>query len=257
MRTTFGAALKSWRGQRRLSQLDLGLAANVSARHISFLETGRAKPSRTMVTLLCESLEVPQEARNGLLDAAGFAPAYRRRDLDDADMAAVRDAVAWTLERHDPFPAFALDRHWRVVKANAAAGRLLGAVGLREGDSLLEALADEAKLPAVLDNWQEVQHHTLVRLRTENAYLGGDPLLEAAIVKLTAALGPRPQAPEGLLPAIVPTRYRAGGTLLSLFSTIAQFGTAEDIALAELKIELLFPADAATRATLQVMAAQG
>ena len=111
VQSSFGTALKEWRGRRRMSQLDLGLAANVSARHISFLETGRSKPSRSMVRLLCDSLEVPHVACNAVLTAAGFAPTYRRRDLEDDDMTQVRAAVEWTLQRHDPFPAMALDKH--------------------------------------------------------------------------------------------------------------------------------------------------
>ena len=124
MDTAFGVALKEWRVQRRLSQLDLGLAADVSARHISFLETGRARPSRTMVLHLSEHLDLPRPVRNTLLNAAGFAPAYRSRDLGADDMRHIRDAVAWMLERHDPYPAMALDRHWTLVKANGTATML-------------------------------------------------------------------------------------------------------------------------------------
>ncbi len=252
MESAFGAVLKEWRGRRRMSQLDLGLAANVSARHISFLETGRSKPSRSMVRLLCDSLEMPHTARNAVLTAAGFAPAYRRRNLEDDDMAQVRAAVEWTLERHDPFPAFALDKHWTIVRANRSAGFLLMGAGLAQGDSLLDALTDGTQLSQVLDNWAEVAEHMIVRLRTESAHLGGDPVLDAAVAKLAATLVTKPRS-EGPLPAVVPARYRSGNTVLSLFSTIAQFGSAEDIALAELKIELMFPADEQTRAMLTAL----
>ncbi len=252
MESAFGAVLKEWRGRRRMSQLDLGLAANVSARHISFLETGRSKPSRSMVRLLCDSLEMPHTARNAVLTAAGFAPAYRRRNLEDDDMAQVRAAVEWTLERHDPFPAFALDKHWTIVRANRSAGFLLMGAGLAQGDSLLEALTDGTQLSQVLDNWAEVAEHMIVRLRTESAHLGGDPVLDAAVAKLAATLVTKPRS-ESPLPVVVPARYRTGNMVLSLFSTIAQFGSAEDIALAELKIELMFPADEQTRAMLTAL----
>ena len=256
MQNAFGDTLKEWRGRRRMSQLDLGLAANVSARHISFLETGRSRPSRSMVRLLSESLELPHGARNAFLGAAGFAPAYRKRDLDDADMAHVRAAVDWTLERHDPFPAMALDRHWTIVKANRSGGLLLAGAGVAEGDSLLEALTDAERMQAVLENWREVAEHMIVRLRTESAHLGGDDVLDATVEKLETALGPRTGGDDGPLPAIIPARYRAGDRVLSFFSTIAQFGSAEDIALSELRIELLFPSDDETRDVLFTMVGQ-
>ena len=253
MEVQFGTALKDWRGRRRMSQLDLGLSSNVSARHISFLETGRAKPSRAMVLQLCETLSVPRSGRNTLLNAAGFAPAYRSRELNEEDMAHVRAAVDWTLTRHDPFPAMALDRHWTIVKANKAAGFLLAGSGLREGDSLLEGLTDSESMAEALENWPEVAHHMMVRLRTESAHLGGDDILEAAASRLNTMLGPAHANPEGTLPAVIPARYRANGRVFSFFSTLAQFGSAEDIALAELKIEMMFPADDETRQALLAM----
>jgi len=253
MHNTFGATLKEWRSQRRMSQLDLGLIANVSARHISFLETGRARPSQSMVKQLCETLEVPLTARNALLGAAGFAPVYRRRELSDEDMSHVRAAVDWTLERHNPFPAFALDKHWRVIKANASAAFLLAGIGLNEGDSLLDAMMNKALMVHALENWLEVMQHMAIRLRTESTHLGGDEVLDAAIERLNRMLATETKGFEGPTPAVIPARYRAGGTILSFFSTLAQFGTAEDIALAELKIELMFPADDATRNLLLAM----
>ena len=250
MDSNFGALLKDWRGQRRMSQLDLGLSANVSARHISFLETGRARPSRTMVFQLSETLDVPRGARNVLLNAAGFAPAYRSRALDDEDMENVRKAVEWMLDRHEPFPAIALDRHWRIIKANRPSQMLLSGVGLVEGDSLLEAMANSDVMKPAFANWPEVARHTITRLRTESAHLGGDTILDEAADRLSAEIGSDLPQDNAVLPAVIPARYRAGGMTLSFFSTIAQFGTAEDIALADLKIELMFPADDATRDVL-------
>mgnify|MGYP001829145186 CR=1 FL=1 len=253
MQNSFGEALRLWRGQRRMSQLDLGLTANVSARHISFLETGRARPSQSMAMQLCETLEVPHSARNAFLGAAGFAPAYRRRELNDDDMAHVRAAVDWMLTRHDPFPAFALDKHWRVVKANSSATLLLSGIGLGEGDSLLNAMLDPELMSAALENWQEVAQHMTVRLRTESAHLGGDAVLDKAVEQLTRMTGAGSHGVTGMLPAVIPARYRAGAGTLSFFSTLAQFGTPEDIAVAELKIEMMFPADDATRDALLAM----
>lgn len=240
----FGPALRHWRETRRMSQLALGLEADVSARHISFLETGRARPSRGMVLRLCERLEVPREGRNRLLTAAGLAPAYASRDRSSQDLAPVRAAVDWTLSRHAPYPAFSIDRHWRLVDLNRPAAALFGAAGIHPGASLIEALMSDAALRAAIVNLDEVLRHVAARLRTESAHLGGDAVLDAAVARME----PAPDEESGQMPAIVPTVYRLGEVCLSLFSTIAQFGTAEDVALSELRIELMFPADDATRA---------
>ena len=253
MENAFGTLLKSWRDRRHMSQLALGLTANVSARHISFLETGRAKPSRSMVLMLGDVLDVPRGSRNALLNAAGFSPAYQQRDWSDDEMASVRDAVDWTMQRHDPYPAFVVDRHWVLIKANRTASSLLGGLEIEEGSSLLDALTDIEVTKVLFENWNDVTQHMLARLRTESLHLGGDEVLDAAAEKLSAALGQQSPAPSGPLAAVIPARYRAGEMTLSLFSTIAQFGTAEDIALADLKIEMLFPADEATRQILLAM----
>ena len=250
MSEPFGTLLKSWRGQRRMSQLELGLAANVSARHISFLETGRAKPSKSMVLILSETLRVPRAIRNTLLNAAGFAKAYRARDLGEDEMAYVRAAMDWTLERHIPFPAIAFDKHWRLVRTNRTAAALLEPMNLREGDSLLDAFAAGGAITDAIDNWEEVARHMIARLRTESAHLGGDEILDAGADRLAEQIGHEKSDYAGTMPAVVAARYNAGGMILSFFSTISQFGSAEDIALADLKIELMFPADDFTREAL-------
>lgn len=257
MTEQFGPALREWRQQRRLSQLDLGLGANVSARHISFLETGRAKPSRSMVLQLCEELEVPRAARNRLLTAAGLAPAYAERALTEEQMQPVRSAVDWMLQRHDPYPGFAMDRHWRLRKMNATAQLLLAGMGLQVGGSMLEALAGNQAVQSAIENFDEVLTHTILRVRTELAHLGGDAELEAALARLTDLVGDDLELPEGIMPAFIPTRYRAGGMTLSMFSTFTQFGTAEDIALSELRIEMMFPADQQTGEFLRALAPAG
>lgn len=253
METTFGPALKQWRTQRRVSQLDLGSIAGVSARHISFLETGRSKPSREMVHHLSEFLEVPLSARNALLGAAGFAAAYTSRDLSDEEMTQVREAIDWTLDRHSPFPAMALDRHWNIVRANDSGSVMLGAIGLEEGESMLDAITDTSRMELAVANWEEVAQFLIVRLRTESAFLGGDRLLDDAADAMASDQKHRWSDRPGVLPAVVPIEFRAGDTVLSLFSTIAQFGTAEDIALADLRIELYFPSDEPTRLALTAL----
>ena len=254
MDSQFGPMLREWRETRRLSQLDLGLVSNVSARHISFLETGRARPSRDMVLHLSEFLGVPRGSRNALLGAAGFAPAYRAREFDEAEMAPIREALDWMLERHMPYPALVLDRRWTVVQANGSALAMLAAAGIGPGGNLLDFFAgDESRLKAVVENWRETGQHLVTRLRTEVTHLGGDAFLEDKIAKLEAICG-RMSAADLPQTAVVATRYRMGEVVLSFFSTISQFGTTEDIALADWKIEHFFPADEETRAALAGLA---
>ncbi len=254
MSVTFGAVLKDWRQNRRISQLDLGLAANVSSRHISFLETGRSKPSRSMVMRLCDELEVPRQARNQFMSSAGLSPAYKSRDLSESDMAPVQQAVDWMLERHAPFPALAMDRHWNVTALNATAQLLLQGMGVFVGNSLLNVLLENEAVQNAIVNLDEVITHTLARLRTESAHLGGDCILDEAIERLQQLGGGDVHTQPDLLPAFIPARYNLNGQEFSLFSTFSQFGTAEDIALSELKIEMMFPADEKTRALLMAMA---
>ncbi len=247
----FGFVLKQWRRKRRMSQLDLGLEANVSSRHISFLETGRARPSRQMALLLGEALDMPRATRNHLLETAGYSAVFRARPAGAKDMASVRAAIDWMLVRHDPYPALALDRLWVVQRANCCAMAMMEALGLGVGDSLLDRLLCPGVGSAVFENWPEVARHMLARLRTESAHLGGEPVLDAAIRALADDPALDREEPAGPMPAFVPARYRMGGIVLSLMSTIAQFGTAEDIALADLRIELMFPADEPTKTMLE------
>lgn len=246
----FGNLLRHWRTRRRISQLDLALAANVSSRHISFLETGRSRPSRDMVLQLSEVMDVPRAERNALLAAAGFVAAYAARDPGAEELRFVREAVAWTLERHDPYPGIALDRHWRIVAANRSANGLLAPLQISIGDSLLEAFLEPGPFRAALGNWPSIARQMLVRLRTESAHLGGDSVLDDAIQRI-AGSGEFEQGPASPdYPAIIPVEWRGGDGPLRFFSIISQFGSTDDIALADLRIELMFPADDATRAAL-------
>lgn len=245
MQSGFGAALKEWRGVRRLSQMELGLGAGVSARHISFLETGRAQPSRGMILRLCEALQVPGAGRDQLLIAAGLARFGGAGAADQAQVQPLWDAMDRMLTTHMPYPAMALDRHWTIVRMNGAATALLAGAGVSEGDSVLEALLENDDLRSALVNLAEVERHMLSRLRAEQLYFGQDPVLEAAIARLqdrgTAALDTPTEV-------VIPARYRVGDQICSFFSTITQFGSTTDVAMSELKIEMFFPADAETRA---------
>lgn len=253
----FGASLRDWRGRRRLSQLDLALEADISARHISFLETGRSQPSRAMVLRLCERLELPLQARNQLLVAAGLAPQYDARPADRTDMRPAHAAIDWMLKRHHPYPALTLDRHWRLVSLNGAARTLFAMVELGEGDSMLDALCDNGPVAQSIENLDQLRRYLAARLNTEIAHFGPDPVLQRGRDRMLALLSDsasaadqQPAPPSPVIPAI----YSAGGMRLSLFSTISHFGTAEDVALSELRIELLFPADEETRQALMALA---
>ncbi len=238
--------LKEWRKRRRLSQLDLAMEAEVSARHISFLETGRARPSPEMILHLSDVMDVPLDARNQMMKAVGFAPRYAATPLDAAAMAPIHDAVNWTLERHAPYPGMALDRVWRIVQMNGPAAVLFGPLGLREGDSLLD-LVSNPMMADLVKNWPEVAYYTAQRLRAESAKAGGIAELDAAVAIL-AAQGVAPRD-AGDAPTI-PTVYRLGDQRLALFGTIAQFSTIADETLEDLKVELFFPADADSAALL-------
>lgn len=250
--TTFPQTLKTWRKTKRFSQLELAVEADVSSRHISFLETGRARPSREMIGRLGDAMQLPLTARNQMLTHAGFAARYPGRTWDHEEMAPIRAAVDYTLTRHAPYPAVAMDRLWTVVQMNEPAQALFGQFGVAQGDSLLALMLSDA-LPAAIENWPQVAHQTAQRLRTESAAQGGVNELDRAADQL----GQVPLQDQGAPLPVVPAVLRAGPLRLSLFSTIAQFGTPEDLTLDDLKIELFFPADEATKAVFEGMVASG
>ncbi|WP_299729449.1 helix-turn-helix domain-containing protein [uncultured Tateyamaria sp.] len=245
----FAQTLKTWRAVRRYSQLDLALEADISGRHLSFLETGRSRPSREMVTRLGDALQLPLDARNQLLTHAGFAARYAGRNWTDADMAPIRSAVERMLSSHMPYPGIAVDRLWCIREANAAALALFGMLGVGVGDSLID-LTMSGTLEAVVENWPEVAHHTAKRLRVESLAQGGVPELDRAIAYLSKVDG---YTERGSNP-VIPTIFRQGDLRLSMFSTLAQFGTPEDVTLDDLRIELFFPMDEVTAIALETMA---
>lgn len=248
----FAQSLRSWRQVRKYSQLDLALEADVSARHISFLETGRAQPSRDMITRLGEALNLPLAARNTMLTAAGFAARFPSRSWNHADMVPVQMALNHTMDRHAPYPAIALDVKWNIARMNDPAQMLYGMLGMAAGDSMLALLTSDA-LPQMVENWPEVAHHTALRLRTESTAQGGIAELDRTAATLAAV----PRKAQTQLGAVVPMILRTPQFRLSLFATIAQFGTPEDVTLDALKIELFFPADPASKDVLEQLASSG
>src|SRR5947207_10945047 len=231
-----GELLRAWRRRRSLSQLELALDAEVSSRHVSFLETGRARPSREMLLRLAEHLEVPLRERNGLLLAAGYAPLYAERSLDEPEMAAVQQALDRFLRAHEPYPAIVIDRHHNLVSANDALGVFIDGVApeLLEppANALRVALHPHGMAPRVL-NLEEWSAHLLHRLRREAA-LTADPELDRLHDELATYPGVCLAAPTNRDPRsdiLVPLRIRAGERELAFFSTLSTFGTAVDITL--------------------------
>lgn len=250
-----GALLRIWRARRRFSQLDLAGEADVSTRHLSFVETGRAQPSREMLLRLAERLDMPLRERNRLLLAGGYAPIHPERPLNSAAMTAARLAVEAVLSSHDPFPALVVDRHWQLVAANAGVGRLLAGVAprlLEPPVNVLRLSLDPQGLAPRILNLPEWRHHLLGRLRAE-ADRSGDPALTTLHNELSVLPCPvsrTPPGPPSLVAVPLVFADPATGEVLRFLSTTTVFGTATDVTLAELTLECFYPADAATRAAL-------
>ena len=246
-----GAQLRAWRGRRRLSQLDLALDAEISARHLSFLETGRSRPSRPMLLRLADRLRIPARDRNLLLAAAGFAPALPERSLDDPALAAARRAVDLVLAAYEPFPALAVDRHWHLVAANEGATGLLAGIApflLEPPVNVLRlSLHPEGAAPRIV-NLAQWRAHIFRRLE-EQIEASADSGLAALLDELRALPGGGPVAPDSsdaYAGVAVPLILRSAQGELSFLSTTTMFGTPIDITLAELAIEAFLPADART-----------
>jgi transcriptional regulator with XRE-family HTH domain len=249
---TVGDQLRMWRQRRRLSQLDLACEAEISPRHVSFLETGRSLPSREMLLRLAERLDIPLRERNPLLLSAGYAPMYAERKLDDPALKQARKAIDLVLAGHEPYPALAVDRHWSLVSANNALAPMLAGVAPRLMEPpvnvLRAALHPEGLAPRV-ENFSEWRWHLLSRLRHQ-IDATADPVLIELLAELQAyPVTGRPH-PEGHTDdyggVLVPFRLRTEHGVLSFFSTTTVFGTPLDITLAEMAIESFFPADPQT-----------
>jgi transcriptional regulator with XRE-family HTH domain len=252
-----GDLLREWRQQRRLSQLDLALEAEVSARHISFLETGRSLPSREMVLRLAEQLEVPLRERNELLLAAGYAPYYPERSLDDPALRQAREAVRLVLIGHEPYPALAVDRYWNLVAANQAVAPFFAGVApalTQAPINVLRATFHPEGVAPRIANFTQWRAHMLKRVqrqvqRTGDARLA-DLLAELRGYQSPANLDDEP-APDFEVPGmVVPLRLRTDQGVLSFLYTTTLFGTPLDVTLAEIGIEAFYPADEATAAAL-------
>lgn len=256
-----GELLRAWRERRRLSQMALALDAEVSTRHLSFLETGRARPSREMLLRLAEHLAVPLRERNALLLAAGYAPAHPERPLDDPALAAAREAVARVLAGHEPYPALAIDREWTLVAANRAVVPLLAGVApslLRPPVNILRLALHPKGLASRTVNLPEWRAHLLSRLERQIA-VSADSGLARLLDELRAYPAPEgiavsEEEPSGMAGVAVPFQVRAERGVLGFLSTTMVFGTPVDVTLSELAIEAFFPIDTRTAEAMRDLA---
>lgn len=251
----FPNLLKTWRTKRRMSQLDLALASGVSQRHVSFLESGRAKPSRSMILQLSETLEVPLRERNDWLTAAGFAPVFRARPLDDPQMTQVLHAVRTMLNGAEPFPAVAIDRAWNIRLSNAAFDKMSAALGADlwsrvggEGRNLMRLFFHPNGIKPLVTNWTAVAPLLWHRAQREAEALGGQEM-KTVLADLSQYQDADTlwAAEDAALVPVLPLEMKSGDLHISLFTVIATFGTAQDITADELRIETLYPADEVTR----------
>jgi transcriptional regulator with XRE-family HTH domain len=255
--SAFGRLLKDWRGRRGLSQLDLAIAARTTQRHLSFIESGRAGPSRDMVLRLGATLSLPLRQQNSLLLAAGYAPAWKERDLSAPDLAVVNSALEYMLAQHEPYPAFVVDRCWNLLKANRGAlnltefltGATSPATSSEPVNLAVALLAPDGLRPFIV-NWPEVAGH-FVRGVQGDAHADGMPETADLLSRLlcfpeVAALSESVAAAEEGQSPVLPIHFHRDGTSLSLFTTIATLGTPREVSLEEIRIEFFFPMDEPT-----------
>ncbi|MBT9608710.1 MAG: helix-turn-helix transcriptional regulator [Aquabacterium commune] len=266
----FGQLLRQWRSLRKRAQLDVALEAGVSQRHLSFLESSRAQPSRDMVLQLAEVLDVPLRERNLWLHAAGFAPMFQQRALQDDDMVAVREALTLTIKHHEPYPAMVVNRQWDMLMSNAPAERFVALLGQPDevwqrvdesgGRNVMRMTFHPQGMQPRLKNWPQVATLLLNRLHRE---LAADPTHQA-LRQLLADVShfPGVSAPwrsqhwlSGSPPPIFPMEYDLGEHTLKVFSMVSSFGTALDVTADELRVETFFPADEFSRNFFHMLSA--
>lgn len=260
-RTSVGDHLRHWRQLRRLSQLDLAADAELSTRHLSCVETGKASPSRELVLRLCERLAVPLRERNAWLVAAGYAPMYREHAMDDPTMQAARRAVQHILDSHQPWPAVAFDRHWNLVMANRMVAPLLAGVApelLEPPVNLLRISLHPGGLAPRIANLNQWREHLFARLRQQIHQTGDEGLADllTELMAYPAQPADAAQRLDGEHPGVLmPFLFQTPGGTLHLISTTTVFGSPVDITLQELALETFFPGDEATADALRAMAA--
>ncbi|TWT15485.1 helix-turn-helix domain-containing protein [Reyranella sp. CPCC 100927] len=263
-RAPFGLLLRDWRRRRGASQLELSLRSGVSQRHVSFLESGRARPSREMVVHLAVSLDVPLRHQNQLLLAAGFAPVYRQSNLEAPEMADVRQAIDHILNHQEPYPAIVIDRLFNILLANTATSRLIGflmgpaAAAIDGPINLLRATLAPQGLRPYIANWPEVAHYLITRTAAELALNGLDADAKAFLDELSGypdmPTSWRDARPDDTVSPILPLHFHKDGKDIRVMTTISTLGTPQDVTLQEMRIETFFPVDAASTAFFKQLA---
>src|SRR5580692_3512762 len=247
-----GALLRSWRQERGKSQLDLSLDTGISQRHLSFVESGRSVPSRDFLATVSDALNIPLRERNVLLLASGYAPLYNEQSMDAEQMAIVTQAIDRMLEQHEPHPALVLDRHWNVIRTNDAAPRFFGSFIDLEARpkprNLLDLMFDPAGMRPFVEEWEKVAAGLLQRVRREAV----GQVLDAEVQKLMKRLREYPGVAglkTSLAPQspVLPITFRRGNQRFSYFSLITTVGTPQCITAQEMRVECMFPTDAAER----------
>ena len=254
-----GDLLRQWRGARRLSQLDLALAAGISARHLSCVETGKAQPSREMIARLAETLDMPLRERNMLLMAAGYTPEYAETPLSDPELTQVRRAIEFILEHQEPYPAFVLNRRWDVLQTNRAAARVGGFLRGGAGHhNMMRRFFDPDDLRALVVNWEEVASDLMRHLHDEIAASPTDSRARALLEEVLSYPGVpahwRMRQLGAAPPPLLTVVFRKDNLELRFFSTFTRFGTPRDVTIDELRIECTFAADEATAQLCRTLA---
>ena len=259
----FGTTLRTWRDLKKVSQLSLSSTSGISQRHISFLETGRARPSRPMVLALASSLDVPLRERNDWLLHAGYAPEFGESPLDATDLREFSTALSAMLEHHEPFPAFVLDRRWNPVQMNNGAIRFFSlfldpkVLARHGGFKIIRTCLEDDGLKPYLLNWEEVMSALLARCRRAQSINPADSELTELVRQIIAHPdAPRRWRDEASSAPVVPFVLEKDGVRASCFTMLAHFGAPREITLDELSLELLFPADDATRKLLITLGEQ-
>jgi transcriptional regulator with XRE-family HTH domain len=262
--TELGLLLRQWRASRRWSQLDLALEADVSTRHLSYVETGKSQPSRELIERLAEAMQMPLRERNHLLRAAGYADHYRETPIDAPELQRIQRAVDFILAQQEPYPAFVLNRYWDILQANAAAQRVNGfLLGGRSSPhaNMLRHVFDPQDLRAVLVNWEEVAADLLHHLRQSVSTRPDDARARALLDEMLAApdvpAGWRKPAHDSGPSPLLTTCFAREGVTLRFFSSITVFATPRDVTLEELRIECCFPLDQATADFCRALAERG
>lgn len=266
----FGQLLRGWRGARKRSQLELALDAGVSQRHLSFLESGRAMPSRDMILQLSEVLDLPLRERNRMLNAAGFAALYQQRSLDSEAMSAVRQALEMMLRHHEPFPALVIDPQWNMLMSNTATERFLGLLGNPDevwqrvdpsgNRNVMRLTFHPQGMQPLLNDWDSTATLLLSRLHREVTGAPANTALRSMFEDISGLPGMpeqwRNKIWDSAPPPFMPLDINLGGMSLKIFSMITGFGTALDITAEELRVETFFPADESSAQFFHSLAAQ-